>query len=120
MGLSIDFMGNSTCPRGAIMENPRKRTSISTEVIGDGLGVFDPDQNKTYLLNATSALVWQHCDGNTSPHQFTALLIRKFNVTAAQAEQLMQMALDELAEFHLLEAEVKRPPVVQPAGLTRR
>jgi hypothetical protein len=48
------------------MENPRKKATVSTEAIGDGLGVFDPAQNKSYLLNATSALVWQHCDGNTS------------------------------------------------------
>jgi hypothetical protein len=60
------------------MKNPRKINTVSTVAIGDGLGVFDPAQNKTYLLNATSALVWQHCDGNTSPQELTALLIRKF------------------------------------------
>jgi hypothetical protein len=89
--------------------------------LGDGLGVFDPAQNKNYLLNATSALVWQHCDGNTSPQQLTDLLVRKFNVAREQAEQLMQLALEELTKCNLLEAEVKRSLVVpQSSGLTRR
>jgi hypothetical protein len=102
------------------VENPRKRTTVSTEAIGDGLGVFDPAQNKTYLLNATSALVWQHCDGNTSPQELTALLVQKFNVTEAQAQQLMRLALDELANFNLLETEVQRLRDVPQSGLTRR
>lgn len=102
------------------MENPRKKATVSTEVIGDGLGVFDPAQNKSYLLNATSALVWQHCDGNTSSQELTALLTRKFNVTGAQAEQLTQVAMDELANFNLFESEAQRPLVVPQPGLTRR
>jgi hypothetical protein len=102
------------------MENPRRKTTVSTEAIGDGLGVFDPAQNKSYLLNATSALIWQHCDGNTSPQELAALLVRKFNVTGPQAEQLAQAALDELANFDLFEAGVQRPLAVPQAGLTRR
>jgi hypothetical protein len=84
------------------VENPRKRTTISAEAIGDGLGVFDPAQNKTYLLNATSALVWQHCDGNNSPQELTALLVRKFNVTEAQIPFLID--LRRLGDFDLLRA----------------
>jgi len=102
------------------MGTPRKRTTVSTEAIGDGLGVFDPAQNKTYLLNATSALVWQHCDGNTSPQELTALLVRKFNVTEAQAEELTRLALDELTNFNLLETEVQRLRDIPQSGLSRR
>jgi Coenzyme PQQ synthesis protein D (PqqD) len=102
------------------MENPRKINTVSTVALGDGLGVFDPAQNKTYLLNPTSALVWQHCDGNTAPQELTALLVRKFNVAEAQAQQLTQLALDELTNFNLLEAEAERLRVVPQTGLSRR
>jgi hypothetical protein len=70
------------------MENPRKRATVATEAIEHGVRVFDSAQNKTNLLNATSALVWQHCDGKTSPRQLTDLLVRKFNMTGGQTEQL--------------------------------
>jgi len=49
------------------MENPRKRTTVATAAGGDGLHLFDHQQQQMYDLNTTSALVWQHCDGQTRP-----------------------------------------------------
>jgi Coenzyme PQQ synthesis protein D (PqqD) len=58
------------------MENPRKRTTVATAASGDGLHLFDHQQQQTYALNTTSALVWQHCDGQTRPEQLMELLRR--------------------------------------------
>src|SRR6266496_1959089 len=101
------------------MENPRKRTTIATAAGGDRLHVFDHHQQQTYALNTTSALVLQHCDGQTTPEQLMELLRQSFNVSAAQAEQLTWRALDELGRANLLEAEVAspRPP---SSKVTRR
>ena len=101
------------------MENPRKRTTVATAAGGDGLHVFDHQQQQAYALNTTSALVLQHCDGRTTPEQLMELLRQSFNVSAAQAEQLTWMALDELGEANLLEAEVARPHPLS-SNLTRR
>jgi Coenzyme PQQ synthesis protein D (PqqD) len=101
------------------MENPRKRTTVATAAGGDGLHLFDHQQQQAYALNTTSALVWQHCDGQTTPEQLMELLRQSFNVSAAQAEQLTWLALDELAKANLLEAEVARPRPLS-SKLTRR
>src|SRR5438552_7362981 len=101
------------------MENPRKRTTVATAAGGDGLHLFDHQQQQTYALNTTSALVWQHCDGQTTPEQLMELLRQKFNVSRAQAEQLTWLALDELGKANLLEAEVARPRLLS-SKLTRR
>jgi len=101
------------------MENPRKRTTVATAAGGDGLHVFDHQQQQAYALNTTSALVLQHCDGRTTPEQLMELLRQSFNVSAAQAEQLTWLALDELGEANLLEAEVARPHPLS-SNLTRR
>jgi hypothetical protein len=101
------------------MENPRKRTTIATAAGGDGLHVFDHQQQQTYALNTTSALVWQHCDGQTTPEQLMELLRQKCNVSRAQAEQLTWLALDELGKANLLEAEVARPRPLS-SKVTRR
>ncbi len=101
------------------MENPRKRTTVATAAGGDGLHVFDHQQQQAYALNTTSALVWQHCDGQTTPEQLTELLRQKFNVSRAQGEQLTWLALDELGKANLLEAEVARPRPLS-SKLTRR
>ena len=101
------------------MENPRKKTTIATAAGGDGLHVFDHHQQQAYALNTTSALVLQHCDGRTTPEQLMELLRRNFNVSAAKAEQLTWLALNELGKANLLEAEVARPRPLS-STLTRR
>lgn len=84
------------------MANPQIRTGLASVAAGDGMGVFDPQLKRTHVLNATSALVFQHCDGQTTPAQLTELLRRKFNVPHNQAEQLLWLALDELEKANLL------------------
>src|SRR6266513_3182071 len=101
------------------MQNPRKRTTVATAAGGDGLHLFDHQQQQAYALNTTSALVWQHCDGQTTPEQLTELLRQKFNVSRAQGEQLTRLALDELGKANLLETEVTRPRPLS-SKLTRR
>jgi hypothetical protein len=92
------------------MANPLKSTTVVTEAVGDGLGVFDPEQRKSYVLNATSALVFERCDGETTPRQLTELLRQKFNVAEAQAAELLRLALDELQTAGLLAADAALPP----------
>src|SRR6266567_2033979 len=101
------------------MQNPRKRTTVATAAGGDGLHVFDHQQQQAYALNTTSALVLQHCDGQTTPEQLVELLRQNFNVSRAQAEQLTWLTLDELGKVNLLEAEVARPRPLS-SKLTRR
>ncbi len=101
------------------MENPRKRTTVATAAGGDGLHVFDHQQQQAYALNTTSALVLQHCDGRTTPEQLMELLRQNFNASRVQAEQLTWLALDELGKANLLEAEVARPRPPS-SKLTRR
>ena len=85
------------------MEYPKRNTTLSTEAVGDGLAVLDGEQKQSYVLNATSALVFQHCDGRTSPEQLAELLRRKFNLPRAEADQLMRLALEELQNADLLQ-----------------
>jgi hypothetical protein len=92
------------------MENPLKIKAVSTEAVGDGLSVFDQEQKQSYILNATSALVFQHCDGQTSPQQLTELLRRSLNVPPAEAEKLMRLALDELQTAGLLQSSSASMP----------
>jgi hypothetical protein len=94
-----------TTKKESYMENPRRRTTVATTASGDGLHLFDHQQQQAYALNTTSALVWQHCDGQTTPEQLMELLRQNFDVSCAEAEQLTSLALDELGKANLLEAE---------------
>jgi hypothetical protein len=113
------FNKMKTTNKDSYMKNPRKRTTV-TMAAGDGeLQVFDHQQQQAYALNTTSALVLQHCDGQTTPEQLMELLRQDSNVSQAQAEQLTWLALDELGKANLLEAEVT-PPLQLPPNVTRR
>ena len=100
------------------MENPRKSSTVSTEAVGDGLSVFSHEQKQSYVLNATSALVFQHCDGQATPQQLTELVRRKLNVPPAEAEQLVRLALDELRTAGLLQSS--GAPMPPPAATYSR
>lgn len=97
------------------MEYPQRISNLSTEAVGDGLAVLDAERRQSYVLNATSALVFQHCDGQTSPQQLAEILRQKFNLRQAEAERLTQLALEELET-----AELLVPAAVHPATFSRR
>jgi hypothetical protein len=108
-----------TTKKESYTKNPRKRTTVATTASGDRLNLFDHQQQQAYALNTTSALVWQHCDGQTTPEQLMELLRQKCNVSCAEAEQLTWLALDELGKANLLEAAVARPRPLS-SNFTRR
>jgi len=95
------------------MEYPKRIPGL-TEVVGDGLAVLAGGQK--YVLNATSALVFQHCDGQTSPERLAEILRQKLNLLPAEAENLTRLALEELETSNLLQ------PAALPAaaGFSRR
>jgi hypothetical protein len=97
------------------MEYPQRISNLSTEAVGDGLAVLDAERKQSYILNATSALVFQHCDGQTSPERLAEILRQKFNLRQAEAERLTQLALEELGTAQLLV-----PVAVHPATFSRR
>ena len=109
----------TTTKTESYMKNPRKRTTVTMAAGDDELHVFDHQQQQAYALNTTSALVLQHCDGQTTPEQLMELLRQDSNVSHAQAEQLTWLALDELGKANLLEAGVARPRPPS-SNLTRR
>lgn len=75
--------------------------------IGDELIVYDRDTEKVHSLNSTSALVWRHCDGETSVADLAVLLHRELDLPAD--EDLVWLALRNLNRARLLVAPFERP-----------
>jgi hypothetical protein len=96
------------------MPHPKKSETVYVEILGDELGIYDWQRKKVHALNPTAALVWQHCDGQTSPAELAVRLEAELNVS--QAEALVWLTLDQLEKAHLLEDKVARPSDI----LTRR
>jgi hypothetical protein len=90
-------MNNPQCPIA------RKNGLVVQDVPNEVL-VYDTETNKAHCLNQTAALVWRSCDGKND-------IATIADIVAAQtgskvSEDLVWLAIDQLNENELLEAEV--------------
>ena len=73
-------------------------------------------RDKAHCLNRSSALVWRHCDGQTTVEEMAALLGKHLDIPADQ--DIVWLALTRLGQAHLLQEQVTPPTVSR--GYTRR
>jgi len=90
----------------ALMPRARQDDLVVEEVQDETL-VYDLKRHKACCLNRTAALVWQHCDGQTSVANVAALLEEQFATPIDEA--VVWMALDRLGRTHLLTEPVTLP-----------
>jgi Coenzyme PQQ synthesis protein D (PqqD) len=94
---------------------PEARTEgLVVQHLTDEVLVYDQDRHKAHCLNYTAALVWKQCDGKTSVSQMATLLEKEFNTPVN--EEVVWLALDQLAKTHLLNKRVRLPET----GVSRR
>ena len=96
---------------------PRKREQqLVIDELPDEVLIYDLDRHKAHCLNQTAALVWQRCDGNSTPSQIARRLTRKLR--AHFNEDLVWLALRQLERLHLLEQSISLPHKF--LGMSRR
>src|SRR5690606_5648515 len=88
------------------MKNPERLARVQIETIEDGLRVYNPRQDQAYVLNATAAFVWTHCDGRTDSAALSSLLQQKFALPSDVADELLWLTLDHLEQANLLQEPV--------------
>ncbi len=87
---------------------PRARQDeLVVEELQDETLVYDLERHKARCLNRTAALVWRHCDGQTSVADVAALLEEQLAIPTDEA--VVWMALDRLSRANLLTEPVKLP-----------
>lgn len=84
-----------------------RRKDLVVEVLPDESLVYDLKRDKAHCLNPTAALVWSHCDGETSVEEMAALLDTELGVPADNS--VVWMALHRLGRENLLEDPVELP-----------
>jgi hypothetical protein len=89
---------------------PRARVDCLSREFGDEVLVYDLQRDVGHCLNSTAAAAWKLCDGSSSPSQIATALSRQ--LSAQVDESVVLLALDQLADAHLLvepEVPVERP-----------
>jgi len=87
---------------------PRAREDgLVVQELPDEILVYDLSRHRAYCLNRTAAMVWRHCDGQTTIAEMAALLENELKIPAD--EKIVWMALDRLERAHLLKERVGLP-----------
>jgi hypothetical protein len=96
-------------------ENTLNEAIVAQEVLDEHV-VYDLCRHKVHSLNPTAALVFGWCDGETDQAEMAQRLAATRDLTQAQAEPLVWLAVDRLEKAKLLHARVARPASFQPVG----
>ena len=91
------------------MSCPMKSVTVHVEQLGRELCLYDWQRKEVHNLNPTAALVWQQCDGQTSPAEMAEQL--RIELHAPHAEELVSLTLAELEKAHLLQEGVGREAI---------
>ncbi len=93
-----------------------RRNQLLIEELTDEVLVYDLDRQKAHCLNRTAALIWNHCDGQTSIEELVNILERHSETSISQ--DVVWFGLDQLQKARLIERAVARP--ADKARLSRR
>jgi hypothetical protein len=78
-----------------------RRLGLVIRELPEELLVYDTERHKAHCLNRSAALIWKHCDGQSTPADMVERVATALAVPIT--EDLIWHALDQLREFHLLE-----------------
>lgn len=92
-----------------------RQHELVVQELPDEVMVYDLKRHKAHCLNKTAALVWNHCDGQTSVAALTELLRQEAG--SAVDEDVVWYALEKLSKAELLEGKLNLPV---KDGLSRR
>lgn len=80
--------------------------------------VYDEEGHRAHCLNRTAALVWKNCDGRTSVARIAERVGAQ--LSAHVPEDVVWLALEQLAEFDLLAAGAARTTATSANLISRR
>lgn len=98
------------------MKPQSRRSGLLIRELPDELLVYDQEQHRAHCLNRTAALVFRNADGTRTPGGMALLLAPG----GPADEEVVMLALEQLAAAGLLEAEPKAPEPALPAAVMSR
>jgi hypothetical protein len=94
------------------MKPQTRRSGLLIRELPDELLVYDQEQHRAHCLNQTAALVFRHADGTRTAAELALL--------PGADDQVVGLALEQLAAAGLLEGAAPGAEPASPAGMTRR
>ena len=80
-----------------------KLNEIVVQDFGDEILIYDLRTNKTFVLNTTSSMVWQYCDGKNSVADIAGKMTLELKEFVS--EELVWLTLEKFKKEELIEAD---------------
>ena len=87
-----------------------RRAGLLIESVDDEVLVYDTERHRAHALNHAAAEIWRRCDGATTPAEIARWLSETLG--GPVTDEFVRHGLDQLGEFHLLEAP--SPTIAEP------
>jgi hypothetical protein len=88
-----------------------RQDGIIVRELDDEVLIYDRQRDQAHCLNRTAGFVWQHCDGRTRVATMARLL--SGGTKTPVDESVVLLAVNQLAERHLLEEPFNPPAEVR-------
>ena len=98
-----------------------RRARLVVRELAEEVLVYDEGAHRAHCLNRTAALVWKHCDGKTTVSGIAGRVGAE--LSAPVSDEVVWLALDQLAEFDLLAPRALRtkpPDLISRRRMLRR
>ena len=89
-------MTNDTQPKSADMQMPRRRSDLIERELPAELILYDPENDRAFLLNRTSAAIWDLCDGQHSADRIAGQIALHCDVAV---KTVLQDVNESIARF---------------------
>jgi Coenzyme PQQ synthesis protein D (PqqD) len=93
-----------------------RRSNLVVRELAEEVLIYDEEGHRAHCLNHTAALVWKNCDGKTTVSGIAKRL--GAYLSAPVSDEVVWLALDQLAEFDLLASGTALPTA--PSLISRR
>jgi hypothetical protein len=84
-----------------------RRKGLVVHEFSDEVVIYDLESNQAHCLNHTSGFIWRNCDGRTSVAKLAKMLGDQVHTSVD--EEVVWLALDQLASFDLLQERISLP-----------
>ncbi len=83
---------------------PLKKEKIVIRDMGDEAVLYNPQTKAIHVLNKTSSMVWEYCDGKHSLKMIENKIMETFDVSNAQdVKDDLRETLNQFSELGLIE-----------------
>ena len=97
-------MIGDTQPKSVDRQTPKRREGLIERELQEELMLYDPETDRAFLLNRTSAAIWDLCDGQNTAQEISEQLTTCFSAPAEKVAEDVRATIERFHRDRLLDS----------------